>query len=67
MLDLDFLAEKRARDLNQPVEEWREAVWSQEFQELSKNMSDGEVSSFLASCSTPSDLLAKVKVRVEHR
>lgn len=61
MLDLDFLAEKRAQDLNQSSEEWRKVVWSSEFQELSKNMSDGEVSAFVSSCSAPAEMSAVLK------
>lgn len=48
MLDLDSLAEERARSLNQQEKIWKEAVWSSGFQSLSQRMSDGEVEMFLS-------------------
>jgi hypothetical protein len=48
MLDLDTLAEERARSLNQQEKVWKDAVWSPAFQSLSQKMSDGEVELFLA-------------------
>lgn len=50
MLDLDSLAEKRAKVLNEKEEPWRKAVWSPGFQKISASMSDGEVEILLASC-----------------
>ena len=52
MLDLDSLAQARAKSVNERVDFWRDAVWSAEFQKLSANMSDGEVEALLASCPT---------------
>jgi len=43
MLDLDSLAEKHAKSLNEQEDKWREALWGAEFQALAQNMSDGEV------------------------
>jgi hypothetical protein len=48
MLDLDSLAEQRARSLNQQERDWKDAVWSPSFQSLSQRMSDGEVETFLS-------------------
>jgi hypothetical protein len=50
MLDLDSLAEKRAKILNQQQESWRKAIWSGTFQKLTQNMSDGEVESLISFC-----------------
>jgi hypothetical protein len=50
MLDLDTLAEKRARTLNEGADKWHQAVWSVGFKKISANMRDGEVESLLSSC-----------------
>lgn len=50
MLDLDSLAEKCARTLNEQSAQWHKSVWSPGFQKISANMSDGEVEMLLASC-----------------
>lgn len=50
MLDLDLLAERRAKSLNQHEDMWRQAVWSPDFQKLTQNMSDGEVEALVALC-----------------
>lgn len=50
MLDLDSLAEKRAKSLNEQLDLWHKAVWSAGFQKISSNMSDGEVEVLLSSC-----------------
>jgi hypothetical protein len=50
MLDLDTLAERRAKSLNQGEDVWRAAVWGPGFQKLSTYMSDGEVESLIAMC-----------------
>lgn len=50
MLDLDELAARRAKTLNQSVESWREIVWSAGFQQISASMSDGEVEELIALC-----------------
>jgi hypothetical protein len=60
MLDLDSLAEKRARTLNEGADKWQQAVWSVEFQKISANMSDGEVESLLSSCKSVRQLEAAI-------
>jgi len=60
MLDLDQLAEQKARRLNEAGASWREAVWSAEFQRFSSNMSDGEVEQLLAWCPSVRHLTALV-------
>lgn len=50
MLDLDSLAEKCARGLNESQDGWLSVVWSAEFQRLAKDMSDGEVEALLRAC-----------------
>jgi len=52
MLDLDQLADNRAKTLNQQPEGWRKAIWSSGFQKLSTNMTDGEVEGLIALCPT---------------
>ena len=61
MLDLETLAESRARYLKQEVKEWREAVWSEDFQNISKDMSDGEVEKLISLCPTVFHLTTVVK------
>lgn len=56
MLDLDHLAEKRARELNQVLEPWRKIIWGADFQTLSQSMSDGEVESLVCFCSSQAEL-----------
>jgi hypothetical protein len=60
MLDLDSLAEKRARTLNEGTDKWHQAVWSVEFQKISANMSDGEVETLLSSCKSVRHLNAVI-------
>lgn len=50
MIDLDILAETRAKALNQNQEQWRKIVWTPEFQALSQALSDGEIEMFFDSC-----------------
>jgi hypothetical protein len=50
MLDLDSLAHSRARSLNEKEEDWRQAIWSPDFQRISVNMSDGEVETLVTLC-----------------
>lgn len=50
MLDLDSLAERCAKSLNEKQEMWLNAVWSADFQKVSQNMSDGEVEILLNNC-----------------
>ena len=50
MLDLDSLAEKRARSLNQTEDQWRKVIWSPSFQKISAHMSDGEVEALIDLC-----------------
>ncbi len=52
MIDLDVLAETRAKKLSQDQTAWRRAVWTPEFQKLSQNLSDGEIELFFDSCRT---------------
>lgn len=54
MLDLDSLAEKRARSLNQTEAQWRTVIWSPSFQKISSQMSDGEVEALIDLC--PSEI-----------
>ncbi len=61
MLDLDHLAETRARSLNQSEEAWREALWSEDFQKLSQEMSDGEIEALIASCCHQDQFLSLVR------
>lgn len=61
MLDLDSLAESRARALNQGHDVWRAAVWSPAFQELSQTMSDGEVEAFIKFCPSVTHFEAAVR------
>jgi hypothetical protein len=50
MIDLDSLAEARAKALNQSEEIWRRALWSAKFQKISAQMTDGEIEGLLLSC-----------------
>lgn len=61
MIDLDRLAEQRAKTLNQKEDLWRRAVWSADFQKLSQSMSDGEVEEFLSLCPTVKHFEAVVR------
>lgn len=61
MLDLDTLAERRAKSLDQVAEAWRAAIWSAEFQKLSTFMSDGEVEQLISFCPSVAHLQAVVK------
>jgi hypothetical protein len=56
MLDLDSLAEKRARLLQQKDEDWRKALWSPAFQKISQTMTDGEIEGLLGHCTSPQQL-----------
>jgi hypothetical protein len=66
MLDLDSLAEKRARSLDEHVERWQDAVWSADFQKAAQNMSDGEVESLLAGCPSLGHFNAVVSFIAQH-
>lgn len=61
MLDLDSLADRRAKSLNQGPEAWKAAVWSTEFQKLSQSMSDGEVETLISWCPTVKHLNQVIK------
>lgn len=50
MLDLDFIAAERAKQLNQEQDSWKKAVWSANFQKFSASMSDGEVEQLVSWC-----------------
>lgn len=60
MLDLDSIATQKARRLNQTVELWLNAVWSEAFQRFSTNMSDGEVEQILSWCPSVAHLQSLV-------
>jgi len=66
MLDLDSLAEKRAKSLNEQLELWHRAVWSPGFQKISSNMSDGEVEVLLSSCKSYAQVEAVVAFLATH-
>jgi hypothetical protein len=61
MLDLDSLAERRAKSLNQQEDKWREALWSPAFQKISASMSDGEVETLLTSCPSVAHMQAVIQ------
>lgn len=61
MLDLDSLADNRAKSLNQGGADWRAVVWSAEFQKISASMSDGDVENIIAWCPSPQHLKTLVK------
>ncbi len=61
MLDLETLAENRARSLQQEAQEWRAAVWSEDFQKISQSMSDGEVEALIGFCPSVFHLKTIVK------
>ena len=50
MLDLNSLALRRAQSVNEKEDDWKKAIWSQDFQRISVNMSDGEVESLVDMC-----------------
>lgn len=66
MLDLDTLAEQRAKSLNQQEDKWRNTLWSPDFQKISANMSDGEVERFLASCPSVDHLQSVIVFLIAH-
>lgn len=66
MLDLDSLAERQAKILNQKEEPWREVIWSPEFQKISASMSDGEVEILVSLCPTVAHLRAVIDYLVQH-
>jgi hypothetical protein len=61
MLDLDRLADRRASALNQNLEPWRKVMWSADFQEISRNMSDGEMESLVFFCASQTELERAVR------
>lgn len=61
MLDLDLLAERRARSLNEAEDQWRSVVWSPSFQKISAQMSDGEVEALIDLCPSAVHLRNLVK------
>jgi hypothetical protein len=61
MLDLDFLAERRARNLNQTEDQWRKVIWSSSFQKISARMSDGEVEALIDLCPSVAHLQSVVE------
>lgn len=60
MLDLDSLAERRARSLNQTEAQWRTVIWSASFQKISAQMSDGEVEALIDLCPSETHLQTAV-------
>lgn len=50
MLDLNSLALRRATTVNEKEDDWKKAIWSQDFQRISSNMSDGEVEALVELC-----------------
>lgn len=50
MLDLNSLALRRAKSVNEKEDDWKKAIWSQGFQRISVNMSDGEVEALVELC-----------------
>lgn len=56
MLDLDAMASRQAQQFGQPAETWKSVIWSETFQRLTQNMSDGEVELLISHCPTPSHL-----------
>ncbi|MGE0527505.1 MAG: hypothetical protein AB7G93_09785 [Bdellovibrionales bacterium] len=56
MLDLDALAQVRAKNLGQEEQSWRNVLWSSAFQELTQNMSDGEVANLVSHCTSAPQL-----------
>jgi hypothetical protein len=67
MLDLDSLAERRAKTLNEKQEPWLKAVWSPDFQKISSNMSDGEVEILLSHCKSHVHLEALIGFLTGHK
>lgn len=61
MLDLDYIADEKARSLNQTREDWRKAVWSPEFQKFTSNLSDGEIENVISWCPSVDHLNALVR------
>ncbi len=66
MLDLDSLADKCAKSLNQKAEAWRVVVWSAAFQKITQSMSDGEVEALLANCASTGHLEVVLRFLDEH-
>src|SRR4051794_27630020 len=66
MLDLDSLAEKCAKTLNEQQAHWHKAVWSPGFQKISSHMSDGEVEILLGCCKSFVQLEAVVAFLAGH-
>lgn len=52
MIDLDKLAENKAKKVGQDEAVWQKMVWTNEFQQLSQAISDGEIELFFESCRT---------------
>lgn len=66
MLDLDSLAEKCAKTANEQIENWRKVIWSEDFQAVAKNMSDGEVNTLVRACGSLVNLEGVVKFLKSH-
>lgn len=66
MLDLDLLAEKRARSLKQDETQWRSSVWSPSFQKISQSMTDGEIEDLLDLCTSIAQFESVVQFLAAH-
>ena len=66
MLDLDTLAEKCAKSLNQSEAVWRSTLWGPAFQKMSASMTDGEIEGFLSSCPSVTHVDLVVRFLSEH-
>lgn len=53
MIDLETIAETRAKDLDQNEKEWVEALRQPSFNEFSSYLSDGEIENFVLSFESP--------------
>jgi hypothetical protein len=52
VIDLDNLAEAKAKRVGQDPQVWQAAVWTPAFQQLSQSISDGEIEAIIDSSQT---------------
>ncbi len=57
MIDLETIAENRARELDQAEKDWVDALKQPSFNEFSTYLSDGEIEAFILSFESPQSLL----------
>lgn len=57
MIDLDTIAELRARNLNQSEKEWVDVLRQPAFNDFSSYLSDGEIEAFVSCFDSSTDLL----------